>query len=86
MCGSKFFKNKTDLHPMLDLKTASLEIKIKTSKGWGVSKAMNVSKYEQKEFRVIWGYHSNPNKMDFNVNLFLWDANEIHRCFRDDQI
>lgn len=47
---------------------------------------MDVSKYEQKEFKVIWGYHSNPNKMDFNVNLFLWDANEIHRCFRDDQI
>lgn len=69
---------------MLDMKTASLAMKIKTSKG--VSKAMNVSKYAQKEFRVIWGYHSNPNKMDFNVNLFLWDVNEIHRCFRDDQI
>lgn len=54
---------------MLDMKTASLAMKIKTSKG--VSKAMNVSKYAQKEFRVIWGYHSNPNKMDFNVNLFL---------------
>lgn len=47
---------------------------------------MNVSKYEQKEFRLIWGCHRNPNKMDFNVDLFLQDACEIHRCFREDQI
>lgn len=59
------------MHPMLYMKTVSLGRKIKASEGERVSKAMNVSKYEQKEFRVIWGYHSNPNKMDFNVDLFL---------------